>query len=385
MAWTERYVRDDAAGGGDGTTNTNSGGTGAWTLAEALAAYASGQRVNVRAGTYANTTTSRTFGTAGTTTAPVWWRGFNTTPGDIDTDNTLAKPSITFTTGVMIVSAAHQMFSALSISGAATSVGQVQITNATTVGVRFHRCRIECTGTNANSSAFGFNNSPNGGLTFSNCWLKATSSANGVLGGSNGAGTNWSVILHSCVIEGGGDGVRMTGTTGTNQLVAVGCIFDSCGSDGVEIAGANSGMHLIDRCTFYNCGGDGVRVSATITGLLAVTNSIFSQNGGYGINNSTGTNTNIIKRMRNLYYSNTSGTENGFGDNSSFSDQTDSASPFVGASSDNFSLVASSNGKANGAPGGFENFSSTTGYLDIGAAQRREHSAAARFILGLGG
>src|SRR3954447_7437305 len=103
MAWTERYVRSDAAGGGDGTTNTNSGANGAWTLAEAVANEAAGMRINVRAGTYASTTTSRTFAAAGTTTAPIWWRGFNSTPGDIDSDPTLTKPSLTFTTGQLSI------------------------------------------------------------------------------------------------------------------------------------------------------------------------------------------------------------------------------------------------------------------------------------------
>src|SRR3954469_22755033 len=100
MAWTERYVRSDAAGSGDGTTNTNSGGTGAFTLAEAIthSTTNTGIRYNVKAGTFANTTTSRTFSGAGTTTAPNWWRGFNATIGDIDTDNTLTKPAWTFTT-----------------------------------------------------------------------------------------------------------------------------------------------------------------------------------------------------------------------------------------------------------------------------------------------
>lgn len=39
MDWTERYVRDDATGGGDGTTNASSGINGAWTLTEAIARF----------------------------------------------------------------------------------------------------------------------------------------------------------------------------------------------------------------------------------------------------------------------------------------------------------------------------------------------------------
>lgn len=103
MAFTERYVRDDAAGGGDGTTNTNSGANGAWTFAEMItAAPAAGIRVNVRSGTYS--VGAYTLG-AGTIAAPLVIRGFNSTIGDLDnqgrnadgTLNTTNFPTITIT------------------------------------------------------------------------------------------------------------------------------------------------------------------------------------------------------------------------------------------------------------------------------------------------
>src|SRR5688572_31804779 len=105
MAWTERYVSVAGGGAHDGTSEAD-----AWTLADAIAAYGTGQRINVKAGTYANTTTGRTFATAGTTTAPIWWRGYNTTIGDLDdvVDGAASGPQITFTTGLMTISGAHQ-------------------------------------------------------------------------------------------------------------------------------------------------------------------------------------------------------------------------------------------------------------------------------------
>src|SRR5512138_3864162 len=88
MAWTERYVRSDAAGGGDGTTDAASGANGSWTLAEAITNEAAGMRINIKAGTYTNTTTDRTFAAVGTTTAPIWLRGYKATAGDMDGEST---------------------------------------------------------------------------------------------------------------------------------------------------------------------------------------------------------------------------------------------------------------------------------------------------------
>lgn len=75
MAWTERYVTVAGAGAHDGTSEGN-----AWTLAEAIAAAAAGQRVNVKAGTH-TVASDRTFGTAGTDASAIWWRGYNSEIG----------------------------------------------------------------------------------------------------------------------------------------------------------------------------------------------------------------------------------------------------------------------------------------------------------------
>ena len=45
-------------------------------------------RINIQAGTYANTSTTLTFGLAGTATNPLWWRGYQNTPGDQDNNAT---------------------------------------------------------------------------------------------------------------------------------------------------------------------------------------------------------------------------------------------------------------------------------------------------------
>jgi len=358
MAWTERYVSVAGGGAHDGTTEAD-----AWTLAEAIAApYAAGQRLNVKAGTYANTTTDRTFGVAGTTTAPIWWRGYNSTIGDLDADFTTAKPAITFTTGGMLVTAAHQWFSNLNISGARIN-SQMSLSGGL---IRVHRCRIENTAANAASSATAI--FTNGETQISESWLKATSTATRV------AEFRLSSALSGCSVTGGGIGVDLT--TAAFTCVIFGNVFNDTGSDGIKSAQACR-IFIINN-SFYSCGSDGVDLSvAQTSGLIA--NNIFDSNAAYGINNSSGANTNLITRIRNAFYNNTSGTENGFGDTPSFSEVIESASPFTNAAGADFSLLSTALSKAAGLPGLFEN-QTYTSYMDIGAVQRVEPSGGGGLI-----
>lgn len=353
MAWTERYVRSDAAGGGNGTTDTNSGGNGAWTLAEAITNVAAGHRVNIRAGTYSNTTTDRTFGTSGTTTAPIWWRGFNTTPGDIDTNNSLTKPAITFTTGRFIATGSFQIFSNLNISGAQTTNSQIRC--GTGSKIWFDRCQIECTSANGNGRAFSVNGSAEVILT--RCWIKASNTATEVIECNGQGGT-----FVGNVILGGGHGIAIS-------LGIVVCVafntFDA-GGDAVRVTNSSIRLWCIGN-TIYSSGSDGFECTQNPT-LAFIANNIITESGGYGINNSTGGNIASIFRLHNLYYSNTSGNENGLGDTPSVAEQTDTSSPVT--SSSDMTPATGSNGIGNGIPIGFEN-TSYSSYLDIGAVQKQ--------------
>lgn len=353
MAWTERYVRADAAGGGNGTTDTNSGANGAWTLAEAIASAAAGQRINIRAGTYANTTTSRSFSVTGTTTSPVWWRGFNTTPGDRDSDPSLTPPAITFTTGLCTFGGAHQIFSHLDISGQNTG-RQLSVTGA---NLKINRCRVE--NTNAASGSQAVTNSTNGTNVFTRCWFKATSSATRVF--QNGVVADFI----GCTFTGGGVGIDSTAA-----LRLILCTFRATGSHGFQAITTGSIAEIIN-CTFRGCGGDGIRFDVLPTSFCVVMNSLFASITGTAINNNTGTNTNVVSRIGNAFYGN-GANEAGFGDSPSLQEVTEASDPHT--SSTNLSLVSGASSKAGGQPGLFEN-ESYTSYLDVGAVQRQEAGA----------
>lgn len=355
MAWTERYVSVAGGGAHNGTTEAD-----AWTLAEAIAApYGTGQRINVKAGTYANTTTDRTFGVAGTTTAPIWWRGYNSTIGDLDADFTTAKPAITFTTGGMLVTAAHQWFSNLNISGARTAGPQVNFSGG---NLKMDRCRVEDTAANAASTAL--RTITNAECYITRSWFKANASATRVI--------EFQVrsILAGNAIEGGGAGVNCT--TGAVVYVIVNNVINNVGGDGV--LNAVAGFLMVYGNSIYSAGGDGVEMS-TLPASAIIANNIFDSNAGYGINNSTGANTNLVMRLHNAFYANGTAPENGFGDTPSLTEVTESASPFTNAGSSDFSLLTTALSKAAGLPGLFEN-QSYTSYLDIGAVQREEPAAS---------
>lgn len=344
MAWTERYVTTTGAGAHDGTSEAN-----AWTLAEAITNGNAGHRINVKAGTYANTTTSRTFGAgagAGTTTSPKWWRGYTSAIGDLDTSPSATRtpgtdfPLFTFTSGVVSVSSAHQWFSNIEFRGTAPGGTFVSISGSK---VKFHRCRFDCQ--EASSTSYTVRASADGGA-FSECYFKGTSSVNYVVISEERNSFHGSYFL------GGGVGLNLDIGSGGGPCRK--CIFDSCGSHGVLLTGNASYYTEISQCSFYNCGGDGIRIATAIPAGLAIIENILNSCGGYGINNSTGTNTNVPLRLRNLFYNNTSGKENGFGDSPSLFEYTDSASSFVDAPGDDFTPASASNAVGKGMPGLFE-------------------------------
>jgi hypothetical protein len=159
MGYTEKYVRSDAAGGGDGTTNTNSGANGAYTLAEAITHSASntGVRYNIRSGTY--TLSADLTIPAAATEAPNAWQGFQTSIADLESvgrasasaDLTITNfPLIDGVSTYKIVSVGS--FNILRNLNVKTGANVTVVTIATSAtNVLIHRCRIESTHTTGTS------------------------------------------------------------------------------------------------------------------------------------------------------------------------------------------------------------------------------------------
>ena len=373
MAWTERYVRADADGSGDGTTDTNSGVNGAWTLAQAATSAASGHRVNVRSGTYSMTSSSVSISGTGTTTAPIWWRGFYATPGDIDSDTTLTRPSITVTTGSWAPGAGTlTYFSHLKITKSAGSGSAVYMNNNIR-GARWDNCYIS--NTDASSSAVAVYSDSSSTITYTRCHFDCTSSSTAVVNFTGGTSSP-AICFSECIFTGGGDGIRMNPNGAATHFIFERCCFRGTGAYGIKDSGDGGSCLYVFSCSFRTAS-EAILLAATRTGggngqgLIA--NCAFGDV-VYGINNNTGTNTGLIHRCGNLFGSYSSGKENGMGDSPSVDEMDDGGtSPFT--SSTDLTIKSSSAGYQKGETGAWpgESYSS---YGDVGAVPHQDSGSS---------
>lgn len=314
-------------------------------------------RINVRAGTYAHTTSAIGVGLVGTTLLPVWIRGYRATPGDLDGDPTTNRvegtdmPLMTFTTGGFTFSGSTHNILTLIAFTSARATGSPTVTVAGTA----RRCRFYQTGTIAGASAIGCSSL---GTRLYNCRAEATTSNTAVISGlSSGS-------LDSCVLVGGINSLN-TGSTSAGSIRN--CVFRGYTTTGYAVPTGNPVR--VANCTFVG-GVNGISFTGTI-GASEITNCMFSGCSTAGINNTSGTNTNLITRADNAFW-NCGAQEIGFGDSPAFNSITETADPLTGST--DLSLKATALSK--GAAGGLFEGESYTNYLDVGAVQRQEASGA---------
>jgi hypothetical protein len=353
-AWTERYVSVAGAGAHDGTSAGN-----AWTLAEAITNAAAGQRINVINDTYSNTTTDRTFANAGSDSTAIWWRGYNTAIGDIDSDNTLTKPLISFTTGFMTVSGANNWFSNIRVTGADTTVteGVVRVTAPNT---RFWRCRFEGTAADADCKPWEASSTGDNAILYG-CYFVSNALANCCVCGDD-------TFITGCVFENGLSGVVMGGgpCTISNSLFinqAAHCVSNITVTSMIVIGNS-----------FYSPAGDGVEMAGA-TSYAQVVNNIFDDCGVYAVNCAGGVSANVHLFNNSFYDSGTADLNNVYESNQ-VGNITESASPFTNAAGGDFTLDPDSLSAGAGFPGTLENSSGEVGYRDLGALQREVTGAS---------
>lgn len=310
-------------------------------------------KINVKQATY-SLGASITFSVVGTTTAIVWFSGYNTTPGDLDNDttNALAKPVLALgSTFLMTASGAYQIWSGVSITSSRTGSGLV----ASGASQYYSRTRVENTSSNAGAIAM---TTSGAGNVFAYSWFKAptTATTSGVIVVSTS-----SAAWVGCVSEGGG----LAGwNLGVLNGLFTNCIALSNTGSGISLSGA--GTLRMFNCTVYGASADGVKFTTGVLAQSMIVGCVFSNCAGIAINNASGTDTANLFRANNDFYSN--GTnEAGFGDAPAWFGQTDSASPFVSAPT-NLTLATVTNARQNGFPGVFEN-ETYSSFLSIGAVQ----------------
>ena len=170
----------------------------------------------------------------------------------------------------------------------------------------------------------------------------------------------------------------VSSTTGF-QGISTASIFDRCTASGgtTPFDVSSGGQSMLSNCVAYGGSGNGFKsdYSGNSSGSVLV-NCIAYGNGASGALFS-GANCNAVV-MNCAFGANTTAAITAIGNGLSINNVTLSADPFTNAASGNFALNSTSGGgaacKAAGIPGAFPG-GTTTGYLDIGAAQTQASTA----------
>jgi hypothetical protein len=239
MAFTERYVTQAAAGGGDGSSGSP------WTFAEAVAAAAAGDRINVQSDSAYSI--GATTLPAGTVSAPIVWRGYESAIGDLDgngrntdgTLNTTNMPAITLT-GILLPSGFVTLQN-LVFTGALSStlIGNVNLDQWN---------MLSCSVTNSQSNASAACVFGDDSHRFINCDFYCSGATHSRL-----VLTDLNSVFEYCRF-------RLTDNKNcleTNNPQIMGCLFWGNGSGiGVDIDVAFDALRPINirHSTFYNLG-----------------------------------------------------------------------------------------------------------------------------------
>ena len=368
MALTDRYVT--TTGSGTYAASTSIGTP--MSITTAFTNAAAGDRINIKSGTYTLSTTQAAG--VGTTTGPIVWRGYNTSPGDLDViSRTSANGALTTTN-----------FPVLDFSGTAgTRLTTSNFNNLMNLDVRLnfsgnalvtandcvvYNCKVSNAGTGTaialylgqRTVAYGCDAVATGG------------SSRAAIGSTDTQG----FIAIGCRADGGvGSGFYGGTTTGTGVIAF--CVASNCKGQGIEIA---SGPWLVLNCTvtkpYTGATGSGVYFASGNTFRNTVVNSHLTDLAAYGIDPVA--TTNAVFAAYNRTRGNTSGAVNLSGTSNSLlasilnhvTTGSGTSSDFTDYTNSNFNLISAAPGKAAGQPL----------YLDLGALQRQESGGG--FVIG---
>ncbi len=276
MAFTERYVTSAGAGAADGTSEAN-----AWSWATMLTTAAAGHRVNLK-GSVSRTTTTDAFTNSGTSTNPIWIRGYNSTIGDlVDLGRTNGSgalvttnfPVLSYTTGRlnMGTNPNFSIWENISFTGANT-LACVTLGNDSII----RRCKILQTGTGAGSIAI--TNGTRGHIF--DCDVECAPSSGTTCGAPVANGTGRTIACR-IKISNGGTAPCVTASTGTGALLYGNQIYSG---GGIGISGTSTGTAMIIlNNTIYGCATDGIALTAATTGQNLIMGNMITDNTGDGI------------------------------------------------------------------------------------------------------
>jgi len=343
MTITDKYVSATATGSGDGSSESSP-----WTLAQAVSSMASGQRVNIKKGTYTISSVLNPSAN-GVAYRPILWRGYDTTPGDLDdklSENitgTLSDsmPVIETNGNYIILDADFHNLIGLCFKN--TVGNRPALYDRSAYGWR-KNCKFIQDYSNASYSTIDIGQDQY--RTFLNCEFSAKGDANnsndyaaklGALGcrfnfchfhanGVSSSSTNSLVscaqrfqVFNKCVFEGGSTQLQ----TGSGDVTVIDCAFHNAGADAIQVTGGSTiyynGSNIIN-CTFSE---------VTDYAIGNTQTSLAYANSGIGVFN-------------NAYYDVANKFEN-MPDTQEYDEVSDTATPFEDAAAGNFSIKSDSN------------------------------------------
>ncbi len=256
--------------------------------------------IKVNASAYANTTNGRTLGMLGTATVAMIWSGYKSTINDQDT-NLLAValtdiPSITWTTQTLTLGG-HTTLRNVAVTTASTSATAI---NSTATTNTISNCQVTNTGANAASTALNLAGASNAVI---GTYIRSTTTATKSL-----AMANANTLCAGCYVAGGVTGILCS--SGVSNILNT--VVDSPATDAVSTAVSTN----IYGLTAYAGSATGNGINFTTVTVSVVMDSYFEGfTGGSkaAINNTSGTNTDIIRVIGCAYFNNTA-TVSGLGD-----------------------------------------------------------------------
>lgn len=380
----------------DSTWGTFSGATA--NVGGALAApedadvsgYVAGNTVWIQAGTYTKTTT-RTITADGSAPLGLRFIGYNSTRSETDLAeaNMPIFTSATNSNAIFTLNATSQVtFWNIKVTHTAATRGNgwTNVTSTTTT-TTWRNCI--CDGT------------LNGWLTTSSaatsfavlCYNCTARNCTGTGAGSGGFVALYASALHlliNCVSHDNAGCGFAAGFAGSYMFI--GCVFESNGNAGFYSAATTGIPNMyVKNCIFYNNTGPGMSFQFT-TGSIStvswITDNIFEANTTYGISSNSTGEMDVSPAWiigGNAFYNNTSGARNFV--KTGEGDVTLSASAFVDAPNQDFTLNNNAGGGADCRGAGFwtrigaGQALSAVGYPDIGPLQHADPAGGSRSVI----
>jgi hypothetical protein len=290
-------------------------------------------RFNIKSGTYSNSfqqtlpSGNNPNGVSGSLVRPVLWKGYATSPGDLDNvANPGTHPVFSFSSTANLIISNYTRLENIDITTTGAANPLISVTSA---GVMMTRCRV--TATNAAITISG--TSP--GFNAWACYFATTSTTVALV---NCNTNNNAPTFNQCVFQGGIYNVSMAYNGSFNE-----CLFKNSNSHLVYCTQIGM-VSQFYRCTFYNSGAssDAINIGGTNAQYLTVAYCIFANISRYAINV---TDPGFVgcRIVGPDYYSITSGQLNGVYESYQHAAITESSSPFTSASGTNdFTLVSTS-------------------------------------------